>query len=102
MANNFDYFKQYVDEMERIKVKTAHDQHIVEFQAMCSKMIQDATPSIKDYVKQELMQELEQKQCNEMGKQASRQHTERPARVRVTNIDEVVKNIKDAVKRAFK
>ena len=101
MANDFNYFKQYVDEMERIKVKTAHDQHIMEFQAMCSKMIQDAAPSIKDYVKQELMQELENKQLRISEKQMERQH-EKPVKARIINTEEVVKSIKDAFRRAFK
>lgn len=44
---NYDYFKQYVSEMERHKAKTAHDEHIIEFRAMCAKMINDAIPEIK-------------------------------------------------------
>ena len=44
---NFDYFKQYVSEMERIRAQTAHDEHILEFRAMCAKMINDAIPDIK-------------------------------------------------------
>ena len=44
---SFDYFKQYVSEMERIKAETAHDEHIIEFRAMCAKMINDAIPDIK-------------------------------------------------------
>ena len=45
--SNYDYFKQHVSEMERIKAKTAHEEHIVEFRAMCAKMINDAIPEIK-------------------------------------------------------
>ena len=45
MSNN-DLFKQYVSEQERIRAKTAHDEHILEFKAMCAKMIQDAIPQI--------------------------------------------------------
>jgi len=44
---NYNYFKQYVSEMERIRAKTAHEEHIVEFRAMCAKMISDAIPDIK-------------------------------------------------------
>ena len=44
--SNYDYFKQYVSEMERIKAKTAHDEHIIEFRAMCAKMINDAIHTI--------------------------------------------------------
>ena len=102
---NFDYFKQYVSEMERIKAQTAHEEHIIEFRAMCAKMIEDATPKIKEHVKQELMQDLEHKQRSEFEKQVSKHHIhqqDKPARVRITNVDEVVKNIKDAIRRAFK
>ncbi len=56
--SNYDYFNQYKSEMERIKVKTAHDEHKVEFQQMCAKMISDAIPEIKAQVKQEIMAEL--------------------------------------------
>ena len=41
---SFDYFKQYVSEMERIRAETAHEEHIIEFRAMCAKMINDAIP----------------------------------------------------------
>lgn len=44
---DYNYFKQYVSEMERIRAKTAHEEHIVEFRAMCAKMINDAIPDIK-------------------------------------------------------
>ena len=56
---NFDYFKQYVSEMERIKAETAHDEHIIEFRAMCSKMINDAIPEIKQQCMEECKKELE-------------------------------------------
>lgn len=55
---NYDYFKQYVSEMERIKAKTAHDEHIIEFRAMCAKMINDAIPDIK----QQCMEACSQKE----------------------------------------
>ena len=44
---NYNYFNQYKSEMERIKVKTAHDEHKIEFRDMCAKMISDAIPEIK-------------------------------------------------------
>ena len=56
--SNFDYFKQYVSEMERIKAQTAHDQHILEFRAMCAKMINDAIPEIKEQCMEECKQEI--------------------------------------------
>ena len=53
MSNN-DLFKQYVSEQERIRAKTAHDEHILEFRAMCAKMIQDAIPQIIAQYNQQL------------------------------------------------
>ena len=53
----YDYFKQYVSEMERIKAKTAHEEHIEEFRAMCAKMIGDAAPDIIKRAKEEYAQE---------------------------------------------
>ena len=44
---SFDYFKKVVDDMERIRAETAHEEHILEFRAMCAKMISDAIPDIK-------------------------------------------------------
>lgn len=55
---SFDYFKQYVSEMERIKAETAHDEHILEFRAMCAKMINDAIPDIKRQCLEECRKEL--------------------------------------------
>ena len=49
--SNYDYFKQYKSEMERIKAKTAHDEHKIEFRDMCAKMISDAIPKIKEEIK---------------------------------------------------
>ena len=51
IMSNYDYFNQYKSEMERIKVKTAHDEHKVEFRDMCAKMISDAIPEIKTQIK---------------------------------------------------
>ena len=59
---NYDYFKQYKSEMERIRVKTAHDEHKIEFREMCAQMIRDAIPEIKTEIKQEIMAELKEKQ----------------------------------------
>ena len=53
--SNYDYFKQYVSEQERIRAKTAHDEHILEFRAMCAKMIQDAIPQIIAQYNQQLI-----------------------------------------------
>ena len=44
---DFDYFKNFVEHMHHIDAETAHEQHILEFQAMCAKMSNDAIPDIK-------------------------------------------------------
>ena len=46
MEYEYDYFKQYKSEMERIRVKTAHDEHKIEFREMCAKMINDVVGDI--------------------------------------------------------
>lgn len=53
--SKYDYFKQYVSEQERIRAKTAHDEHILEFRTMCAKMIQDAIPQIIQQYNQQLI-----------------------------------------------
>ena len=53
MANSYDYFKQQVAQMENIRAKTAHEEHIVWFRAMCAKMINDAIPDIKQQCMEE-------------------------------------------------
>lgn len=55
---DYNYFKQYVSEMERIRAKTAHEEHIVEFRAMCAKMINDAIPDIKKQCMEECRKEF--------------------------------------------
>ena len=45
---DFDYFKNFVEHMHHIDAETAHEQHILEFRAMCAKMISDAIPTIKE------------------------------------------------------
>ena len=84
---NYDYFNQYKSEMERIKVKTAHDEHKVEFQQMCAKMISDAIPEIKAQVKQEIMAELKEKEQD----------------VSFTfSMEDAARKLKDALSRIFK
>ena len=58
----YDYFKQYVSEMERIKAKTVHEEHIEEFRLMCAKMIGDATPDIIKRAKEEFALESKSQQ----------------------------------------
>ena len=91
---NYDYFKQYVSEMERIKAKTAHDEHIIEFRAMCAKMISDAIPEIKQ-------------QCLEACRQeekagSSIEERKKPNIEFRFSIKDLEKQLKDAIKKAFK
>ena len=88
---NYDYFKQYVSEMERIKAKTAHDEHVLEFRALTAKMINDAIPEIKQYVLEEVRRELK---LNE--KQEEKQQE---VNVRVT-VENVKEKIADALNGA--
>ena len=85
--SNYDYFNQYKSEMERIKVKTAHDEHKVEFRDMCAKMISDAIPEIKAQVKQEIMAELK-------GKEQDVSFT--------FSMEDAARKLKDALSRIFK
>ena len=88
----FDYFKQYVSEMERIKVETAHDEHIIEFRAMCAKMISDAIPEIKRQVMEEVRAEL---------KAEDRQEDKKPVDVKLS-IGNLERQIRDAFRRVFR
>ena len=89
---NFDYFKQYVSEMERIKAKTAHDEHIIEFRAMCAKMIQDAIPEIK----QQCMEACKNEQTS------FPQNKKEPEIQFRFNLKDIEKQIKKAFQKAFK
>ena len=86
---NFDYFKQYVDRLEHIKAITAHEEHIMEFKAMCADMIKEATPAIKE----ECMREMKAMLPQEPQKQ--------DVQVRL-NMKDIKKQIFDAFKKAFK
>ena len=91
---NYDYFKQYVSEMERIKAKTAHDEHIIEFRAMCAKMINDAIPDIKQ-------------QCMEACRQEEKAETFAEERKRPNiefrfSMKDLERQVREAFRRAFK
>ena len=91
MANSYDYFKQQVAQMENIRAKTAHEQHIVEFRAMCAKMINDAIPEIKQQCMEECRQQLERKAYNQKQEKVD---------VRL-NIKDIERQIRDAFKKVF-
>ena len=91
---DYDYFKQYVSEMERIKAKTAHDEHILEFQAMCAKMINDAIPDIKKQCLEEFKQTYHESGTNNKMKAEE-------VEVRI-NTESIRSQIIQALKKAFK
>ena len=91
---SFDYFKQYVSEMERIRAETAHDEHIIEFRAMCAKMINDAIPDIKRQCVEECRKEL---------KTEERQEEKKEEKVDVKlNFSDIERQIRNAFRRVFK
>ena len=90
--SNYDYFKQYVSEMERIKAQTAHDEHIIEFRAMCAKMIGDAIPEIKRQCVEECRKEL---------KMGERQEEKKEVNVKL-NFSDIERQVREAFRRVFK
>ena len=91
MANSYDYFKQQVAQMENIRAKTAHEQHIVEFRAMCAKMINDAIPDIKQQCMEECRQQMERKTNNQKQEKVDLR----------LNIKDIQRQIIGAFKRVF-
>ncbi len=91
MANSYDYFKQQVAQMENIRAKTAHEQHIVEFRAMCAKMINDAIPDIKQQCMDECRQQMERKANNQKQEKVDLR----------LNIKDIEQQIKNAFKKVF-
>ena len=91
---NYDYFKQQVSEMERIRAKTAHEEHIVEFRAMCAKMISDAIPDIKRQCVEECRKEF-----GAEGQNPKEIEPEIEAKLDIGNIK---KQLVDAFRRAFR
>ena len=91
---DFDYFKQYVSEMERIKAQTAHDEHILEFRAMCAKMINDAIPDIKQQCIEACRNEL---------KIGERKEAKKEEKVDVKlNFSNIERQIRNAFNRVFR
>ena len=92
----YDYFKQQVAQMERIRAQTAHDEHIVEFRAMCAKMINDAIPDIKQQCMEECKQEIEKEQSS-----SSKRKKEPEIEYRF-NFKDIEKQVRKAFQKAFK
>jgi hypothetical protein len=94
MANSV-YFKSYVDQLNRMRVETAHDQHILEFRAMCAKMIEEAIPVITARVKEECMREL--RQYYKLTEQPKQQEVKV-----IISAEKIKTSVIEAIKRAFK
>ena len=92
---SFDYFKNFVDHMTHIDPETAHEQHIVEFQAMCAKMISDAIPDIKQQCLEAMRQELKKEE-----QQKAKQPQKVVADVQIDE-DSLRKKVMDAFHRIF-
>ena len=88
----FDYYQQYVKNLENANKITAHEEHILEFQAMCAKQIKEATPGIEEdcIEKMKAMLPPEPKPTKKQD-----------VRVEI-NMKDVKKQIIDAFKKAFK
>ena len=95
MPNSFEYMKHQVEQLERIRAaETAHQAHIIEFKALCAKMIEEAIPEIKRQVKEDIMRELKHQDKNEPPKQ---QKVEA-----VFSTEQVKSGLIEALKRAFR
>ena len=93
---DFDYFKNFVEHMHHIDAETAHEQHILEFQAMCAKMISDAIPKIK----QECLEAMRQEQ-----KQQEERKSKHQQQVKVdveVNAESLRKKVMDAFSKIFR
>ena len=94
MANSFDYMKQQVAQMERIRAETPHEHHILEFRAMCAKMIDEAIPEIKRQVEEDLLHKFKMQDKAEPPKQQKVEVVFSPEQVKTS--------LFDALKRAFR
>ncbi len=47
-------FENYKKHIENLNAMTAHEQHIIEFRAMCAQMIEDAKAGIKNECMEEM------------------------------------------------
>ena len=95
---DFDYFKNFVEHMTHIDPETAHEQHILEFQAMCAKMINDAIPDIKQQCLEAMRQEQKKEEQQEKWKPKHQQQVNVEVQV---DADSLRKKIMDALRRAF-
>ncbi len=94
MPNSFEYMKQQVAQLERIRAETAHEHHILEFRAMCAKMINEAIPEIKRQVEEDLLHKFKMQDKAEQPKQQKMEAVFSP--------EQVKSSLFDAIKRAFR
>ena len=95
MSNSFEYMKHQAEQLERMRsAETAHQAHIIEFKALCAKMIEEAIPEIKRQVKEDLMREWKQQDKTEPQKTVE----VKP----VFSAEQVKTSLFDALKRAFR
>ena len=85
----YDYFKQQVAQLERIKAQTAHEEHILEFRAMCADMINQMAPEIKRECMEEYKQEIEKEQ-------SSRRRNKEPEVQFRFNVKDIEKQVRKA------
>ena len=81
--------------MERIKAQSAHEEHILEFRAMCADMINQMAPEIKRECMDERKQEIEKEQ-------SSRSRKKDPEIQFHLNMKDIEKQVRKAFARAFK
>ena len=98
--SNYDYFKHQVAEMERTKAQTVHDEHVIQFRAMCDKKIEDAIPKIEQELRQNLINDMKDRfQLQETARE--RRKAKEDVNVRV-NVQDIASKIRAAIKKAFK
>ncbi len=82
--------------MERIKAQTDHEEHILEFRAMCADMINQMAPEIKRECMEECKQEIEKEQSS------SCKRKKEPEIEYRFNIKDIEKQVRKAFQKAFK
>ena len=103
---NYDLQRQYQSETERIRIKCAHDEHKIEFREMCAQMILDAQQDTIRRAKEETLQEI-QAQNKQETKYEEREwknnsHQKTPKVDVKVDTDNIIDQIRKAIKKAFR
>ena len=103
---NYDLQRQYQSETERIRIKCAHDEHKIEFREMCAQMILDAQQDTIRRAKEETLQEI-QAQNKQETKYEEREwknnnHQKAPKVDVKVDTDNIINQIRKAIKKAFR